>query len=47
MDVYPAKPLRFESNDFASVIIDDVGYSRRHQCPPCVYIIRYTNIHKI
>ena len=27
--------IRFESTDFASVMIDDVGCSRRHQCPQC------------
>ena len=35
MYVYPAKSSRFESTDFASVMIDDVGCSRRHQCPRC------------
>ena len=34
MHVYPAKSSRFESTDFASVMID--GCSRRHQCPRCV-----------
>ena len=27
---------RFESTDFASVMIDNVGCSQRHQCPQCV-----------
>ena len=35
MHVYPAKLSRFESTDFASVMIDDVACSRRHQCPRC------------
>ena len=35
MHVYPAKSSRFGSTDFASVMIDDVGCSRRHQCPQC------------
>ena len=30
-----SKSTRFESTDFASVMIDDVGCSRRHQCPQC------------
>ena len=33
--VYPTKLSRFESTDFTSVMIDDVGCSRRHQCPRC------------
>ena len=33
---FPIKSMRFESADFASVMIDDVGCSRRHQCPQCV-----------
>ena len=32
MHINLAKSSRFESNDFASVMIDDV---RRHQCPQC------------
>ena len=35
MHVYQAKSSRFESTDFASVVIDDVDCSRRHQCPQC------------
>ena len=35
MHAYPAKSSRFESTDFASVMIDDVGCSRRHQCTQC------------
>ena len=35
MHIYLAKSSRFESTDFASVMIDDVGCSRRHQCPQC------------
>ena len=35
MYVYPAKSSKFEWTDFASVMIDDVGCSRRHQCPRC------------
>ena len=38
MHIYLAKSSRFESTDFASVMIDDVGCSRRHQCPQCEYI---------
>ena len=30
-----SKSTRFESTDFASVMIDDVGCSRRHQYPQC------------
>ena len=37
MHIYLAKSSRFESTDFASVMIDDVGCSRRHQCPQCGY----------
>ena len=37
MHVFLSKSTRFESTDFASVMIDDVGYSRRHQCPQCAY----------
>ena len=37
MHIYLAKSSRFESTDFASVMIDDVGCSRRHQCPQCEY----------
>ena len=32
---FPIKSTRFESTDFASVMIDDAGCSRRHQCPQC------------
>ena len=35
MHVFISKSTRFESTDFASVMIDDVGCSRRHQCPQC------------
>ena len=35
MHVFLSKLTRFESTDFASVMIDDVGSSRRHQCPQC------------
>ena len=35
MHIYLAKSSRFESTDFASVMIDDVGCIRRHQCPQC------------
>ena len=35
MHIYLAKSTRFESTDFAPVMIDDVGCSRRHQCPQC------------
>ena len=35
MHVSPAKSSMFESTNFASVMIDDVGCSRRHQCPRC------------
>ena len=35
--VYPAKSSRFESIDFASVMIDDVSRRCHHQCPQCVY----------
>ena len=35
MHVYPTKSSRFESADFASVLIDDIGCNRRHQCPRC------------
>ena len=35
MHIYAAKSSRFESTDFASIMIDDVGCSRRHQCPQC------------
>ena len=35
MHVYPAKSSRFESTDFASIMIDDIGCSRLHQCPQC------------
>ena len=35
MHVYLWKSSRFEPTDFASVIIDDFGFSRRHQCPQC------------
>ena len=37
MHVYQAKSSRFESTDFASVMIDDVGCSRRLKCPGCDY----------
>ena len=30
-----AKSYRFESTDFVSVMIDDIGCSRCHQCPRC------------
>ena len=33
MHIYLAKSSRFESTGFASVMIDEVGCSRRHQCP--------------
>ena len=35
MHIYLAKSSWFESTDFASVMFDDVGCSRRHQCPQC------------
>ena len=35
MHIYLAKSSRFESTDFPSVMIDDVGCSRRRQCPQC------------
>ena len=35
MHTYPAKLSRFESTDFASIMFDDVGCSRCHQCPWC------------
>ena len=35
MHVYPTKSSRFEPTDFESVMIDDVGCSRHHQCPRC------------
>ena len=35
MHIYLAKSSRFESTGFASVMTDDVGCSRRHQCPQC------------
>ena len=35
MHVYQANSSGFESTDFASVMIDDVGCSRRHQCTQC------------
>ena len=35
MNIYLAKLSRFESADFASVMIDGVGCSRRHMCPQC------------
>ena len=35
MHIYLAKSSWFESTDFAPVMIDDVGCSRRHQCPQC------------
>ena len=38
MHINLAKSSRFESNDFASVMIDDVGCSRRHQCPQCAFV---------
>ena len=38
MHIYLAKSSPFESTDFASVMIDDVGCSRRHQCPQCEYL---------
>ena len=31
--IYLAKSSLFESTEFASVMIDDVGCSRRHRCP--------------
>ena len=35
MPVYSTKSSRFETTVFASVMIDDVGCSRRQQCPRC------------
>ena len=40
--VFISKSTRFESTNFASAMIDDVGCSRRHQCPQC--FIRYQSI---
>ena len=34
--VFQSKLTRFESTDFASVMIDDIDCSRRHQYPQCV-----------
>ena len=34
--VFLSKSMRYELTDFAWVMIDDVGCSRRHQCPQCV-----------
>ena len=39
MHVYPAKSLRFESTDFASVMLVDVGCSRRHHCPLVCFVM--------
>ena len=36
MHAYPTKSSRFESTDIASVMVDDIGCSRRHQYPRCV-----------
>ena len=41
MHLYLAKSSRFESTDFATVMNDDVGCSRRHQCPQCEYRVIY------
>ena len=42
MNIYPAKSSWFESACFASVMIDDVGCSQRHQCPQCdQYCVQY------
>ena len=49
MHVCPAKSSGFESTDFASVMIDDVGCSRRHQCARCAqWAISFTQtmLHK-
>ena len=35
MHIYLAKSSRFESTDFVSDMIDDIGCSWRHQCPQC------------
>ena len=43
MHVYPAKSFGFESTDIASFMIDDVGCSRRHQCPRCEVCSRGSN----
>ena len=43
MHIYLAKSSRFESTDFASVMIDDVGCSRRHQCPQCAAAARHSD----
>ena len=51
MHVYQAKLSRFESTDFASIMIDDVGCSRCHQCPRCdsksalVYILGWQQVY--
>ena len=37
MHIYLAKSSWFKSTNFASVMIDDIGCSRRHQCPQCDY----------
>ena len=43
MHVFLSKSTRFESTDFESVMIDDVGCSRRHQCPQCGCCVSYLN----
>ena len=43
--IFLSKSTRFESSDFASVMIDGVGRSRRYQCPQCViYVLMFRSI---
>ena len=35
MNIQLAKSSGFESTDFASITIDELGCSRRNQCPKC------------